>query len=634
MKKIKKNIVIVALALCSVFTSCLHILDTAPYHQVSEVTMWTTENLTEMGVLGVYANLRNWGPFGNVINTAYNQRGNGMGQWAFEIFGPLGQAHSVADIIGGGFNPGSGNASNLWRRLFEGVHRANDALYHLPGAPVSETRRAQLIAEVRFLRAFHYYRLNEMWRGVPWYDVPVTVPEANRPQETETFIWERIIEDLTAAINEPQLPNIDLTSARVTRGAAYALRGKVHMQMGNWHLAINDFQRVGQMGHHLFQGEYRLLFTEAHERHPEMIFSVENIQGHPSRGSAAQFKLGTRSSQGSNWADHRITPFAVSRYENLDGTPFDWDDHFPTWSSKPPRAREVFFLRDTLRADGTEFESAAVNATGGISVLVRNRLTALSDLFPNINFDDYYLPHGNEERIRLIYANRDPRLHANVITPYSTFLGSTTVGAPGDFLYTMRWPRRGADGVLVDGVPVGDLWSDRNGSEFEYFQRKFVYEGFNGALFNRERGGIDDPIIRYADVLLLWAEALVELNDLPGAMARVAQVRDRVGMPTLASNFADQATARNYVRDERRREMLGEGGAFFDELRWGTLRETKFFVDAAGQAGTRQIFGVPGGGGQFRWPDVLDPNYRFVFPIPRVEIERNPNLRPTPGWTY
>jgi len=45
-------------------------------------------------------------------------------------------------------------------------------------------------------------------------------------------------------------------------------------------------------------------------------------------------------------------------------------------------------------------------------------------------------------------------------------------------------------------------------------------------------------------------------------MDKVRQVRDRVDMPTSAAYFADQTTARNYVRDKQHREMLGEGGAF------------------------------------------------------------------------
>jgi hypothetical protein len=290
-------------------------------------------------------------------------------------------------------------------------------------------------------------------------------------------------------------------------------------------------------------------------------------------------------------------------------------------------ARQVYFLRDTLKADGTPFEPSTA---GSISVLVRTRLAALEAIRPGISAQ--YLPYGNEARIKTAYADRDPRLQANVITPYEEFLGINDGGSGTEnYLHTFRWPYRGNAGTpLPDGTTVGDLRPDRQ-AEFEYFQRKFVYEGYNGPGFDRTRGGIDDPMIRYADVLLMWAEALVELNDLTGAMDKVSQVRNRtsVNMPTLSANFANQATARNYVRDERRREMLGEGGAYFDESRWGTLKETKFYSGAS----TKQIWGIPGGGAAFRWPDLYKGD-RFVWPIMRAEIERNPNLKQTPGWQY
>lgn len=52
-----------------------------------------------------------------------------------------------------------------------------------------------------------------------------------------------------------------------------------------------------------------------------------------------------------------------------------------------------------------------------------------------------YLPDGNEARIKAAYANRDPRLAMNVITPYATYLGGVTGSA---ISYTLRWPYRGA----------------------------------------------------------------------------------------------------------------------------------------------------------------------------------------------
>lgn len=613
--KIKRYIV--AILLCGGLASCTDILETEPYNQVAQDKMWTTENLTDMGMNGVYANLRNWGIYATSIDTKPTSNNNGMGQWGYEILGPLGMSHNVADFLNGGLNPGSGNVVNLWKRLYEGVHRANDAIANIPlKSPCSEEKKARLIAEAKFLRAFFYFRLNELWHGVPYYDVPITIYECIKGQETEEFIWEKVLEDLTACINEPNLPNIDTKDERVTKGAAYALRGKVYMQQGKWAEAAADFEKVGQCGYELFTGDYKALFTAANERCKEMIFSVQNI-GTDNYGSISQKYLGTRSAQGSGWGDHQITPYAVELYENADGTPFDWDAYIPGYTSLPLTAREIYFLRDTLKSDGTNYHPAVSNT-------VKTRLEALEKAVPGITAK--YLPYGNEARIRTAYNNRDPRLEKNVVTPYSQFRGTGLNST--EFTYTCRWPFVNNATALKDpSYVVGDFQPDYTAT-FLYFQRKFVYEGYS-STFAREYGDIDDPLIRYADVLLMWAEALVETNDLAGAMAKVKQVRDRVGMPTLSANFADQDKARNYVRDERRREMLGEGGSYFDELRWGTLKETKYTKDAH----CKQIWGIAGRGLDFRWPDVYSET-KMVWPIPRGEIEKNPNLTKTPGWTY
>jgi hypothetical protein len=156
--------------------------------------------------------------------------------------------------------------------------------------------------------------------------------------------------------------------------------------------------------------------------------------------------------------------------------------------------------------------------------------------------------------------------------------------------------------------------------------RKFVGEGLEFKL--RQDNPIDEPIIRYADVLLMWAEALVEQNDLAGAKGKVKLVRDRVGMPTPDAKFANQNSARNYVRDERRREFVNEGINFFDEMRWRTLKETKF---DKGSSSKTVWGGISGGTPTVEWNE--DGRW-YTWPVPKSETELNPNLTRTPNWIY
>lgn len=140
--------------------------------------------------------------------------------------------------------------------------------------------------------------------------------------------------------------------------------------------------------------------------------------------------------------------------------------------------------------------------------------------------------------------------------------------------------------------------------------------------------GIDHPIIRFADVLLMKAEALNELNQLSNAVIEVNRVRARAGIAGLntssVNTVSNKAELEKRIKNERWVEFLNEGIVYFDEIRWGTWKESVF--DAAG-------------GGQFMWGARYDTYTWFnddrkgyVWPIPQTEMDRNPNLVQNPGW--
>lgn len=568
-------------------SSCMKdLLETVPPTQVLSGNAWTTDNLTDLGVNGVYAALRLGIGTGGTTNREIYQ---------YDRLATLMYRDNDA-LMNGTATTGNGLFSSVWQELYESIHRANDAIYGITHiSPSSDDKKARLIAETKFLRAFFYYRLNQLYRGVPIYLEPIAYDEAILPRNTEQEVWQQVISDLTDCINEPNLPNKynagDSNFGRATKSAAFALRGKAYMYMSQWDQAIADFAQVKILGHSLFMGQYATLFTEANEQSDEMIFAIQNIPvvGY---GSTFQFYFGSRSAFGSNWNTYIVHPDAVDLYENLDGSTFNWDDYLPGYNAMEPAKREVYFLRDNL----TETEISNMTAKGLDMSL--------------------YLPTGNEQRVQAAYDARDPRLHANIIVPYSTYDG-TLNGA--DETFTMRWPYR------TDLSPTHDIRTDMIGL-FYYLPRKFVYEGANPGIPDRVSGGTDSPLIRYADIVLLWAEALNELNRTDEAVALVNEVRARAGVGLLNSSsataVAGQADLRERIRNERRKEFLGEGVAYFDELRWKTWEETVFY---------------PGNGRKFVWGQIHAPYvwagaHMYTWAIPRVEIERNPELTQNPLW--
>ena len=579
---------LIIFASLSLLASCRKsLLDTSPYSSASSSTMWTSDGLTDQGVNGVYQALR----LGIATGGA-----SGVELYQFDRLGFVGQGRGLDALMGATATPGNSTFSQVWQHMYEGIKRANDAIANIPTkSPSTAEKKARYVAECKFLRAYFYFRLNQVFKGVPLYLEPIGAAEAVKPRDTEDAVWDAIISDLTDAINEANLPNKynagEAAYGHATKGAAYALRGKVYMYKRMWPQAAADFQKVMEAGYGLFNGSYKEVFSLANERSNEMIFSIQHIN-QDGYGSTTQFYCGTRSSFGSCWNNFLVSPNLVDMYENVDGTPFNWDDIIPGYNAMDPAKREVFFFRNNLT---TAEITAATNRGLDMSL---------------------YLPNGNEQRIRAAYENRDPRLNASVITPYSTYLGRPIDGA--DATFTMRWPAR------TESAPTHDLFTDTR-NYYYYLWRKYVYEG-STQLTSRVTGPIDFPIIRYADVALMWAEAINEQGFNQTAIDLVNSVRQRAGVALLNSNAAtavsNQTELRERIRNERRMEFPNEGINYFDELRWGTWKE-KVFTPGAG---IKQIWGS--NVSTYSWQG----DYITKWAIPSLEIQINPTLTQNDGW--
>lgn len=569
----KKLMLVTSLATAISVSSCdKDLLDTVPKTQVLTNNMWLTDNLTDQGVTGVYQNLR-----------------NGQMLYEYDTYVTL-QGRDNSVLMNGTATASSGIFSSEWQNLYEGIHRANDAVYGLTNiSPTEEVKKSRLLAEVKFLRAFYYYRLNQLYQGVPIYTEPIEWNKVDKPRNTEDEVWNLIVQDLTDCINETNLPNrYEATNSnfgRISKSAAYALRGKVYMYRKEWQKAIDDFQKVKDLGHTLF-GNYENLFKGENEKSPEIIFSIQNI-ALPGYGSNYQFRFGSRSAFGSNWNTFLVHPDAVDRYQKKDGSPFNWNDYIPGYNAMDPVKREVFFLRNNLTA--TEIANMTKK---GLDMSL-------------------YLPTSNEQRVMAAYVDRDPRLSSNVILPYSTFVGAN--GAT-DQVFTSRWPYRqefgGVFDLRTDIVP-----------NFYYYPRKFVYTGANPGIPNREAGAYDYIVIRYADILLLWAEALNELHKSGEAVIKANEVRTRASVQPIRLGIGED-DLRKEIRDERRRELMCEGVIYFDELRWKTLKATSFY---AGN-GIKEVWG------RVNSPYTWGGDHLFTWPVPQLERERNTNLTQNPGW--
>ena len=165
---------------------------------------------------------------------------------------------------------------------------------------------------------------------------------------------------------------------------------------------------------------------------------------------------------------------------------------------------------------------------------------------------------------------------------------------------------KGGDATFCDECPDGIKQYGEKVKEGQKSWRKYeLYESRNN--YGQPDSYINSQVIRYADVLLMRAEALIESNQVALALPLINQVRARSGAFQFTT-LGDQTKARTILRRERQMELAGEQARYFDLVRWGILKET---INAEKQA----AIGIS---------PVKD--YHILLPIPQAERDANPTL--------
>lgn len=158
-------------------------------------------------------------------------------------------------------------------------------------------------------------------------------------------------------------------------------------------------------------------------------------------------------------------------------------------------------------------------------------------------------------------------------------------------------------------------------------------DGTNGGIYklaHATRSPKNNIQIRYADVLLMYAEACCESGDLPSAKSALKEVRDRAGLSQFPFPYTaviqgktvtfndNQDDLRKAIRHERRVELAMEGHRWFDITRWGIAKETMDTYMAGETKEAKELYGT------------FQKGKHELFPIPSKEIdlsgiEQNPN---------
>lgn len=237
------------------------------------------------------------------------------------------------------------------------------------------------------------------------------------------------------------------------------------------------------------------------------------------------------------------------------------------------------------------------------------------------------------------YDNRDARLAQSILRPgewYNNFLFETHPDS------TTTLQNVGGTIGRVNNLEVTNQFATFTG----YHWKKYFDEAELPGEVTRSQ--LDFMLMRYAEVLLTYAEAKIELNELDQTVIdAINEVRGRpsVGMPSVQSGLSQQEL-RDLVRYERTVELALEGFRFFDIRRWriaedvlpgnmlGRRTQARWFdevvptFNAAGKpsyANETQIFQVIS-------TNSFNASRHYLWPVPQREVDLNPALGQNPGW--
>jgi starch-binding outer membrane protein, SusD/RagB family len=212
------------------------------------------------------------------------------------------------------------------------------------------------------------------------------------------------------------------------------------------------------------------------------------------------------------------------------------------------------------------------------------------------------------------WENRDPRFYATILWNGVQFRGrEIELFLPG--------------GMDSFEGPIGS-W---NASYTGYYNRKFIQEWLEGAPggSSGNTSSPNFPRLRYAEVLLNYAEALYNLDQEDLARQYINMVRSRpsVNMPPVADS--GPALMRR-IENERRVELYLEEHRFFDIRRWKKTYPADFALQKMNYQKDLETGEI-----EYSLTDVIAfrlPEYTYRIPIPIDEITRNPNLEQNPGY--
>ena len=462
----------------------------------------------------------------------------------------------------------AGPQLNYWNSGYNRIRRLNEFLVGLEtqAQGLDDNAKKMFEAEARFIRGYVYFWLVKLHGSVVLLDKLTT--EKDTPRSSEDDCWNFIAADFTFAAQYLPKTWDAANTGRATKGAAYGMLART------W------------------------LYAASIAEYDKKQFNADELTGVPAAKATGYY------TNASNAAEE-VKKLAA---EGL----YDLDANFASIFTNK-NTKEAIFKIDYQRPVLThQYDLGFVppeDASG--QALVYGVPTA--ELVNEFEMaDGSKFSWANPAMAANPYANRESRFNATILHNGSSWKGRTLNTTTSDKI----------EGFIEYGT------ADVKRTVSGYYAKKFLDPLNTLPVVNRsDQSWIE---MRYAEVLLIDAEAKTKINDITGAKASLNALRSKRGLPNTPSQSpAELMTA---IEHERIVELAFEGHRYWDLRRWRKAHIVLNNVRFTGHKGE-----VTGASVSYTSVQVDNADRQFTpalyyIPIPVDEILRNNAITQIKGW--
>ena len=477
--------------------------------------------------------------------------------------------------------------------MYSLINRANIAVSEINKMQnVSEEFKKNALGECYFLKAWAYFYLVRAYGAIPIYSVSVNESGqyTNNPRIPIAQVYTETIIPLLKDAKDMIYKNTDngFKPGRVCAATAAGLLAKVYATIGSASMSTGE-QITVKTGAPFVMQNVNGTMTKVYTEPVPTTFSKDQVAGYESFSSQEYYRLAYEVAGdviGGEYGTHKL------------------EDYDLIWSPSGKTCSEHLFGLQTKSGDelyGTLFSShycGRLNAAGNID----NSLTV-----------------GCRKHWYLLFEEKDYRVDKGVLHCWIRQNSDTSWGGGSYYPNFGKWQRMvEAKEPPFDNPKVTSGWRcDEAGSEqFFAFTTKYSQQI---ADQTQPRTDANYPFLRYADVVLIFAEAANELNGpTKESVDALNDVRTRSNATGKElANFTDKTSLRSAILEERAMELDLEGDRRWDLIRWGIYLQAMNALGGMDEANNVK----------------QRSSKHLLFPIPTLEILTNQGINENnPGW--